>query len=51
MFQKINDVLYYGTISNKDSFEQLGKNAFLIQCCEKECDEGKDVLYRFIQEI
>lgn len=50
-YKRFMEMELYDLLMDRDTRLYLETNAFLIQCCEKECDEGKDVLYRFIQEI
>ena len=38
----------YELLLDVDTRLYLETNKFLIQCCELECDESKEALYRFI---
>lgn len=40
----------YDLLMDRDTRLYLETNMYLIQCCEKECDEGRDALYHFINE-
>ena len=48
MYQHLMEMDLYELLLDADTRLYLETNEFLIQCCELECDEGKDALYRFI---
>ena len=47
-YQHLMEMDLYESLLDADTRLYLETNEFLIQCCELECDEGKDALYRFI---
>ncbi len=47
-YQRLMEMELYELLLDTDTRLYLEPNEFLIQCCEIECDKGKEALYRFI---
>ncbi|MCI9282225.1 MAG: hypothetical protein HFG56_02930 [Lachnospiraceae bacterium] len=47
-YQRLMEMELYELLLDTDTRLYLESNEFLIQCCEIECDKGKEALYRFI---
>ena len=47
-YQRLMEMELYELLLDTDTRLFLEPNEFLIQCCEIECDKGKETLYRFI---